>query len=369
MTKVKRKICMLTLSALDNDTRILNEATALSQSFDLVILTSKYCSGLKSLTFKVKPVHKYPFFKVGDLFLLIKAAFREDPDIYHTHDLPGLLIGFGPALFKKKILVYDSHEIWSDMTLPGVWKALAWPFRFLEKILMFKVSQIITVNQSLAEYLAKRYHKPTLAIYNYPTLGKTVKVKTLKNSFSDKKLVVYLGAFRFGRGIKQVIESAKFLDDSYRILFIGYGPWQKKITNQIKKNHLEDKIKVLDKIAPGKIISVVRGCEVGLCLIEKVSLSYYLSSPNKLFQYIGAEVPVLGSNFPEFKRVILGNNIGEVVDVTKPKMIAQKISLMCQEVNQRKYQGKLKGLAKEKFSWKSEEKKLVQLYKKIQEKL
>ena len=52
--------------------------------------------------------------------------------------------------------------------------------------------------------------------------------------------------------------------------------------------------------------------DVGLCNIENVCLSYYYSLPNKLFEYIQALVPIVGSNFPEIGGIIKHYEVGEI---------------------------------------------------------
>ena len=48
----------------------------------------------------------------------------------------------------------------------------------------------------------------------------------------------------------------------------------------------------------------LRGADLGVAPIENVCLSYYFCSPNKLFEYINAGLPVVASDFPEMRQVI-----------------------------------------------------------------
>lgn len=371
----RKKICMVTISPLDYDTRILNEARTLSSFYDLTILIPQYrqARSLKKLPFMVKLIkffRIYPLSKaMSSMFFLTLATFRQDPDIFHAHDLHGLMCVFWAALFKRKILVYDSHELWSDVTILGFWRILRFPFRVLERLLILKVKYIITVNQSLASFLKKKYHKPTLVCYNYPVLKSSSKKILKSKKLLNKKTLIYMGTFRRGRGLEKIIEAARLLDQNFQILFVGYGKEKTILENKIKKDGLSKKVLILEPVPPAKMIEFIKKAYLGLCLIENVSLSYYYSSPNKLFQYIAAEVPILASDFPEYKKIILKNQIGEVVDPSSPKEIAQKIIEMTDLRNQRRYRQNLVGLAQKKFNWVSEAQKLLIFYQKIEKNL
>lgn len=365
------KICMVTANNLDYDTRILNEAKTLAQVFDLTIITSG-CSVpniLKNPLFQVKKGKTISFgprdFKrVINLWPLFLAVWRESPDIFHAHDLPGLLCAWLPAVIKGKILIYDSHELWSDITLFGLWKIFRWPFRLLERVLSPKIKAIITVNESIAQILKKRYHKPTLAIYNYADVGQ--KAILTKNALliksTERKIILYIGALQPGRGLNQIIKSAEYLDDSFQFLLIGYGPERDNLEREITKRKLNKKIKLLPPLPSDQVVNIIRKAQVGLCLIENVSLSYYLSSPNKLFQYIAAEVPILASNFPEYRRIVSVEKIGEVVDPASSRQIAQKIIMMVEPKNHLIYTQNLKNLAQKKYNWQLESQKLIKFY-------
>ena len=102
-----------------------------------------------------------------------------------------------------------------------------------------------------------------------------------------------------------------------------------------------------------------------MALTQKQSLSYYYSLPNKIFQYLRASIPILGSNFPEFEKIIMKEGIGEVISPSNPEKIAFKIKEMTEKPNFQKYHHRLKGLAKKKYNWQNQSQTLVRFYQKI----
>jgi len=363
---------MLTTSEIFHDSRILNEAETLNKKYQVTILARKY-SGQKNQNYKFKikliDYFKLPFFQLNifsSFFSLAKAAFKENPDIYHAHDLDGLLCTMPAALVKCKTLIYDSHELWSDTYPFANLRGIQWLLPVLEKILMTKVRSGITVNDSLAKILHLKYGKDFISLYNTPTLKKLTKTQlNLKKEFPDKKIILHLGAADEGRGMEEMIEAVKFLPKNNIMVFIGGGKTENELKELIKKENLAKKVHFSLAVPPEQIISIVKQADLALALTQPISKSYYYSLPNKIFQYIAAETPILGSNFPEYKKIILQNNIGEVVNPARSKLIAQKIISMTKPIVQKKYRRNLVGLAKTKYNWSIEEKKLVKFYQNL----
>src|SRR3990167_7927192 len=106
-----KTICMITTSEIFHDTRILNEANTLSKSYQVTILAKKYSrQAAKRYPFRIKLIDYRQFgFSQLNIFSsfieLIRAALKENRDVFHGHDLDGLLCCFYPAFRKRKILI------------------------------------------------------------------------------------------------------------------------------------------------------------------------------------------------------------------------------------------------------------------------
>ena len=54
-----------------------------------------------------------------------------------------------------------------------------------------------------------------------------------------------------------------------------------------------------------------------------VDLNHYYSSPNKLFDFIQARLPVLANDLPFLRKVIAGRDIGMVASMTTPDSVGE----------------------------------------------
>lgn len=366
-----RKICMVTTSEIFHDTRIINEATTLAKKCTVTVLARRY-HGQKPLpfSFQIKLINyqRMPLFQwniFSSLLSLAKAAWRENPDIFHAHDLDGLLCAFPAALLKGKILIYDSHELWSNTYPFANLRGIQWLLPILEGLLIRRVKAGITVNESLAQYLSKKYRKKFLSLRNLPVRAKNQPGISLRELFGPKKIILHLGAADEGRGMEEMVKSVQYLPENYILVFLGGGKTESQIKKMTKELKLSSRIKFLPAVLPSQIAFSIKEADLGLVLTQKDSLSYYLSLPNKIFQYLNAGLPILGSNFPEFRKVIIANRIGEVVDPAKTRLIAQKIIKMTQTKLQKKYRRNLENLGKNQYNWEAESNKLLNFYAKF----
>ena len=119
-------------------------------------------------------------------------------------------------------------------------------------------------------------------------------------------------------------------------------------------------IHVHDAVPHHEVVNVTSSADIGMCLIEKGSLSAYYALPNKYFEYVFAGIPVIVSDFPEMgpitRKLQLGwpinpSNITEITkliaDIDCGRIAIPKIDTM-----------KLIG-----YSWASQAEKLITLYK------
>lgn len=115
-----------------------------------------------------------------------------------------------------------------------------------------------------------------------------------------------------------------------------------------------------------RMIDAARDADVGIVSYIPSNLNNYLASPNKLFEYIHAGLPVAASDIPFMKRVVCENKIGVVFDPRDPEDIARSLN----KITRQPALGHCRKMimaAAEKYSWQKEEKKLLRAYARLGE--
>ena len=92
--------------------------------------------------------------------------------------------------------------------------------------------------------------------------------------------------------------------------------------------------------------------------------------PQKIFEYMGAGLPVIASDFPLWRRIIGDAGCGIFVDPTSPEQIAKAIQYVLTHPFEAELMGRRgRDAVVERFNWKTEATKLVSLYKELENEL
>ncbi len=288
------------------------------------------------------------------LFLLFSKT-----NVLLSNDLDTLLANFLVSKIKNIKLVYDSHEYFTEVPelvnrkfTQNVWLAL-------EKFILPKIKFSYTVCHSIANIYKEKYKINMQVVRNIPicTDDKYLKNKDKKS----KKIIIYQGAVNVGRGIETMVKAMQYLD-KHVFWIIGGGDIFKEIEELIFELKLEHKVKMFGKLPFTELKKYTIKADIGISLEENMGLNYFYALPNKLFDYIHAEIPILVSPFPEMKRIIDKFQIGEYLSNRNPKNVAEQINKIL--LNQEKiktWKLNLKS-AKEQLCWQNEENILMKIF-------
>lgn len=332
-------------------------------------------SKLSSVKFISNVINK--FFSYKGFYIDVKKKIAKKqlvPNYVHSHDLNTLPLGVKIAKKYNSKLIYDSHELYIHRNKPYI--TPKWFKKLearIEKKNIRKCDKVITVSNSIVKFLEEKYqiNAPTL-IMNAPFKKNKVE-KSNENDLAqrigvsdDKKILIYSGAISFNRGLDKIIESLVYLPNAY-LVFLGGGSTSFKnyLLAVAKTNKVEDRFSFFGPVKPHEVTSYVQSAYLGIAPIENVCLSYYYCAPNKVFEYIQGEIPVVSSDFPDLKEVVEGNEIGETFNPQSPKEISEKISkIINNEELYNYYKSNVQSIV-DKYKWENESIKLLALYQEI----
>jgi glycosyltransferase involved in cell wall biosynthesis len=299
------------------------------------------------------------------------SLLKDEPaDIYHAHDLNTLMAGWRAKRKYGGNLVYDSHELYVERNAlrnsPRITKVL---LRKMEGFFLKSTDRIITVCDSIANEFSKRYSYPfdhIKVIMNAPAFQEDVKPFSLRKKLDipeNKKILLYIGRITVNRGLEQIIQSMNSLDE-FVFVIMGYGAkvYIKQLKSYIEKEGFTDRVFFFGPVPHEEVVNYAASADLGIAAIQNVCLSYYFCAPNKIFDYISAGIPVVGSNFPEIDKICNSYKIGLTFDPKDPENIAQAVNCIVSDPV-RYHQMKENALkASLIFNWENEEKKLNSLY-------
>ena len=239
----------------------------------------------------------------------------------------------------------------------------------IEKFLINKANLVITVNQSIAEILMRENNIASVNVLrNMPYKSTNNKmVSKIESGFPNCKFnLIYTGNIEKGRGMSSVIEAFKFVHPDVGFAIMGRdSDYRNKMIELVKSSKLENRIKFISAVLPEEVVNFCKLADTGIAPIKNICKSYYLSLPNKIFEYIQAGIPVMSSDFPEMKRVIDEYNIGNTFDVEDELDIAKAINTLYNDGKLYKIYCNNSKYAAEYLNWDAEQSKLFDCYEQL----
>ena len=276
------------------------------------------------------PFEKGPlFYAVYNIGLFLNLIFRKT-NLLFSNDLDTLLPNYLVSKIKSTSLVYDSHEYFTEVPelinrprVQSVWKSL-------ESWMLPKLTNTITVNQSIAELYNRDYGIEMNVLRNVPRIAKNVEPKSREELGlpENEKIIILQGSgINIDRGAEEAVEAMKFLSDTI-LLIIGSGDVIPQLKQKVQLEGLARKVLFKGRMPYAEMMQHTMVANLGLTLDKDTNINYRFSLPNKLFDYIHAGVPVLASDLKEVKAIVQSFKVGDVVSSVEPELIAEKIKEM-----------------------------------------
>ena len=354
----KQKIIVSVTNDLTTDQRAGKICNTLTELGYEVLLVGRYLKNSSPIQRNYETKRFQLWFNKGPLFYanynirLFIFMFWYKPNTLWSNDLDALPCNFLYAKLKPVKLIFDSHEYFTEVPelINSPLKQHCW--KALERFMLPKLKKVLTVSQSIANLYEKEYNINVQLLRNVPLLNKkTTEVENIK--VAGKKIIIYQGAINVNRGIEQMVLSMLHLENAI-LYIVGAGDISDKIKKLIETNHLSQKVSMLGRIPLEKLYNYTLQADLGLSLEEDKGLNYRFSLPNKLFDYIQAEIPVLVANLPEMEKLVKQYQVGEIIENHTPEHIASKIkSMLANEPQIAIWKANCKNAAQE-LNWETE---------------
>jgi glycosyltransferase involved in cell wall biosynthesis len=228
-----------------------------------------------------------------------RAALKLKPSVVSVHSVLLLPVGLIVKLATGASLIYDAHELETESASLSGKPILKFVAKIVERAAMPFVDHTIVVNHPIADWYRAHYKRAKVtAIHNYPSTNAlnvqgALDLRRAHNIPTDHVIFIYQGLLSFGRGIDQLMDVfANHKPAKAALVLMGYGELEDQV---IAAAHENDNIFFQPAVPYRDIVSVTRTADVGLIIGEPICLSYTLSLPNKLFEYIQAGLPIIAA--------------------------------------------------------------------------
>ena len=349
---MRKKVIVSVTNDISTDQRVFKVCNSLqAMGFEVeligasrpwsVALNRYYSCKRMKMWFNTGPLFYFEYNLRLFFLLLFKPAA-----VLLSNDLDTLLANYLISKLKNIPLVYDSHELFPEAPelLERPFKKRLW--ERLESFLLPKIKHAYTVCESIQSYYKALHGIDMKVVRNVPNLC------SKPSRDRNTKTLLYQGNINPGRGLEVAIKSMSFLPD-YRLKIIGNGIGLNKLKALSETEGVSSQVEFLGRLPFEDLKKHAESASIGILFEEPLGLSFEYSLPNKLFDYIHAETPVIASPLIEVKKIVEKYKVGELLVDRNPEHIAQQIQAMESKLSTYEF-----GKAKAELNWKNEEKVL-----------
>jgi glycosyltransferase involved in cell wall biosynthesis len=290
------------------------------------------------------------------------------PDVVMAIDLPMLPVAMEVVRQCGAHFVYDSHELYSEQEFSAREKQ---HWKNVEAKYIKFCDTVITVNPSIATLLEHRYHLNNVnVIYNAISCShEPVKTQLFHDIFglsADRKILLFQGGLTKGRHLETLIEAISYLQNpNVDLVILGDGQLLSKLKLLTNTFGVNKRVYFHPAVLQEKLLAYTQAADAGLIPYQATCLNNYYCTPNKLFEFIGAGIPLLTSDLPEIARIVKTYDFGLLGEMSTAKEFAKLIDDFFSD-EERLVQWKKNVLqVRQQFCWKNEEEKLVNIFKGI----
>lgn len=304
------------------------------------------------------------FFERGKLFYL-EYNFKlfwyllfQRADIYCAIDLDTILPALLCSKIRRKPLVYDAHEFFTEMEEIVSRPVIHRLWRTLERFAMKYVKHAYTISEGYAAMYKERYGIDFKVIRNVPYK----QVHTLPHC--AERSVIYQGSLNVGRGIEEAILAMPGLE-GIKLVIYGDGPNAPRLRSLAKSLNLNGQIEFRGAVRPDELRKQTCQAWLGLTLFSETGLHHRHSLANRFFDYLNAGIPQIAMNYPEYQAFNRQYEVAVLIDDLRPEVIAEAVKKVYFDPVHYERMKENCSLAKSQHCWEKECHKLLAFYRSL----
>ncbi|MCL2746259.1 MAG: glycosyltransferase [Coriobacteriia bacterium] len=289
---------------------------------------------------------------------MIEAAAPLNFDVIHAHDLDTLYAGNRIAQEKGALLVYDSHELFTELHFlhPLVKEQCA----IVEEEVFPHIDALVTVSPLIGQRLREKYQRFDLepvVLYN----GGVVVMDKVQ-PVADPVRLFFQGAFAPDRNLLELALAMKGLQGKATLSLQGWGPDEEGLRAIIEEYSLEDIVEIIPPCPPFDVVPSAARFDVGVINSIPEDENFLVTLPNKLFDYMSAGLAVASTDLPPIKEILTKEECGITYEQKGAEHTAEVLGNLVGNPEKILQMKKASLAAAPKYAWKAQAEKLIALY-------
>lgn len=232
--------------------------------------------------------------------LLRENLVDERPDVV-IGSSPHLIAALAAERIARRLgvpFVFEVRDLWPEMLQlasprrgPGYWGMWA-----IARFLYRAADRVIVLARGTGDYLVARGLPAERVLFVPNGVDASAFARATLDEGRDPRTLrlVYAGAHGPANGLHALLDAAARLRDDPRVSFllVGDGPSKPALREQAARDGLSN-VEFREPVSKTEVPALLANCDAGLMVLRDLPLFSFGVSPNKLFDYWGAALPVV----------------------------------------------------------------------------
>jgi glycosyltransferase involved in cell wall biosynthesis len=297
--------------------------------------------------------------------------FRWDFDVVEAHDAYALDAGAAIAETTDARLVADIVEAATERsgaaqktnTRIAKRTEASW-LRGMYK----KCDAEITIGEALAAWTAEEFNiEEPIPVRNcrpreLREVPAPYDIREVTGVSPTERLGVIVGTIRPTTGEEPLLRALSRLDEPVHIAILspGYDPeYVASLETTATNLRIEGQLHFPEAVEPEEVPSTIAPADFGYGGLERTTINHYLALPNRFFEYVTAQIPLVVPDYPDMGGLTKEYGMGVTFPEVEPDMIAAALTELFE--NQRQYETAVEE-ANGTLCWETEAKQYLRVF-------
>jgi glycosyltransferase involved in cell wall biosynthesis len=298
----------------------------------------------------------------------LRQAWRSRAAIIHYHDPELIPAGMLLRLLGRRV-IYDVHEDYPRMLREKPYlgafakRVLGRAAAVLEKGAGWSASAVVAVTP----VIQRRFPAAkSVLVQNYALAGELNHPQARPYAERANE-AIYVGSLGEARALREMLEAVTLLPGGLHARLRVVGGLRPGNVSPDLRQRLENSERVImaGQQNRAQVARLLGGARIGILVYHPLP-NYVAGQPTKLFEYMSAGLPVIGSDFPRWREIITGIGCGFVVDPLDPARLAEAMEYLFNHPAEAAAMGERGRQAVAlRYSWEAQGAALTELYDRL----
>jgi len=211
----------------------------------------------------------FPKFWKFEFWKILINLYKKDFDIVMTRTMffTNTTLGSFFAKFRLKRIKLMHVEHASDYSkLDSFLKSFSNKFymQTLGRLTLMFADKLVCVSDGTKDFLINQFQRKESELtvirrgFNYLKCSKIKENIKLKNKYTGKIIISFVGRLIDGKGVQDVLKALNGITEDYIFLIIGDGQYCGELEKLVNENNLKKNVKFLGKLDHDEVISVLK---------------------------------------------------------------------------------------------------------------